>query len=109
LIFSISKGIYSNGELMNWIDGHADEAVMKIISLYEIHLAIGYKSSNNRTAKSIRILNWKTGGQFGKLIGHTARHLDRKKYQSLRSVSVLRPMTGPRPTLELNYRSSDRD
>jgi WD40 repeat protein len=56
---------------MNKLQGITQEKPFKIASLDEVHLAAGYWSEGSRLGKHVRIFNWKTGGEYGKLIGHT--------------------------------------
>jgi WD40 repeat protein len=55
---------------MNTIRGHSGEWVRKIASLDETHLALAYSSIGENLGKTIRILNWMTSGENGKLIVH---------------------------------------
>jgi WD40 repeat protein len=65
------KGEYLNGELLNTIKAAHYETPFKLASLDETHLAVGYSSYLNKLGKNVQIFNWKTGGEFGKLTGHT--------------------------------------
>jgi WD40 repeat protein len=53
---------------------HTLEGVNKLLYLDEKYLAVAYESPNTagQIERTIRIFNWKTGYQFGCLIGHEA-------------------------------------
>jgi WD40 repeat protein len=65
--------MYYNSELINTINGNGEtEFPRKLISLDKMYLAVGYGHSETfKIGKTIRILNWETGGEFGKLVGHS--------------------------------------
>jgi WD40 repeat protein len=81
--FQTIIGKYSNGELINTIVGHSSERPYKLVSLDETRLAIGFDSFFEKTGKTIRILNWETGGEQGKLMGHKEDVLALEKLQDI--------------------------
>jgi hypothetical protein len=72
-LFLLSKNLakYQNGELINIIRGKKGEWPCKLASLDDTRLVAGFTSEEEQLGKTIRILNWKTGGENRKLIGHT--------------------------------------
>jgi WD40 repeat protein len=56
---------------MNVFAVHSGEWPKKLVSLDKTHLAVGFISTDDKLGKTIRMFNWQTGGEFGKLIGHT--------------------------------------
>jgi WD40 repeat protein len=66
-----SKGTFLNGELIHTISWDNEEYLSKLISLDQtVYFAVGF-ISRFRLGK-IQIMNCETGGEFGKLIGHSA-------------------------------------
>jgi WD40 repeat protein len=57
--------------LVNTIIAQPEFWVRKIASLDKTRLAVCYLSTGSNLGKTINIFNWNTGGEFGKLIGHT--------------------------------------
>jgi WD40 repeat protein len=59
--------------LIQTINGNGEsEYPVKLVSLDETHLAVGYSNRMRKEiGKTIRILNWETGGEFGQLRGHS--------------------------------------
>jgi WD40 repeat protein len=57
---------------MRKLDEYKDERVNKLVCLDDKHLAVSFISKNEKLGKIIRIVNWKDGDVFGRLIGHKA-------------------------------------
>jgi WD40 repeat protein len=55
---------------MTKLEWNTKEVSRKIVSLDETYLAIAYVSSDGKLGKQIRLVNWQTGAEYGKLMGH---------------------------------------